>query len=551
MLKSLIVENYALIKRVEINFDSGFNVITGETGAGKSILVGALSLLLGQRADSDMVSDSAKKCIVEGLFNIQSITVNDFFQNHDLDFDTQIIIRREINTQGKSRAFINDTPVGLNILKELSLILFDIHSQHENLLITNNNFQLNLVDQYAQNKLIKDSYQEVYKNFKTLQNELDELIKAETKALSDRDYYEFLFNELSSSNISENEISIIEEELNTLQNIETIKQSLAKTELILRSSDYNVHQLLVEVKHSLSEIKDYFTNASELYERINSALIELDDVANDVDRIGNDLNNNPERLAFLTERLNFLNHLCVKHRVNDTNELIALMNEFDEKLQSISSLSDKIETCKKEVKFVNEKMKVVANELSKSRKNAIPKIISELSIIAKDLGMPDIQLNFKQDTSENYNIEGIDHIEIQFSANKGMPLRQLDKVASGGELSRIMLAVKSIISDKKLIPIVVFDEIDTGVSGDIAAKVASIMKKMSNSMQIIAITHLPQIAAKADAHYWVYKQKFDDVTVSNIKVLTQEERVNEIAKMISNDTISQASIVAAKELLSI
>lgn len=549
MLKSLIVENYALIKKVEINFDKGFNVITGETGAGKSILVGALSLLLGQRADMDMVSDSSKKCIIEGLFEIKENVVGEFFQNHDLDFDAQAIIRREINPQGKSRAFINDTPVGLNILKELSLKLFDIHSQHENLLIAKKDFQLNLVDQYAQNKAQKDLFQNEFKRYRSLKNELDYLVKTETQALNDRDYYEYLYNELSDSALSENELLVIEEELNTLQNIETIKNSLAKAELILRSSDYNVHQLLVEVKQALSEIKDYMVNANELYQRINSALIELDDVANDADRVANDLNDNPERLVFLTERLNLINHLCVKHRVNNTNELIALMNEYDEKLQSISSLSDKIEACKKELHLVNEKMKVLASELSVSRKKAIPKIISDLTGIAKDLGMPDIQLNFNQLTTENYSIEGIDVLEMLFSANKGMSLRPLDKIASGGELSRIMLAVKSIISDKNFIPIVVFDEIDTGVSGDIAAKVASIMKKMGKAMQVIAITHLPQIAAKADVHFWVYKQNQDDKTVSNIKVLSKEERIVEIAKMISNDTISNASLKAAEELL--
>lgn len=549
MLKSLIVENYALIKKVEINFDKGFNVITGETGAGKSILVGALSLLLGQRADMDMVSDSSKKCIIEGLFEIKENVVGKFFQNHDLDFDAQVIIRREINPQGKSRAFINDTPVGLNILKELSLKLFDIHSQHENLLIAKKDFQLNLVDQYAQNKAQKDLFQNEFKRYRSLKNELDYLVKTETQALNDRDYYEYLYNELSDSALSENELLVIEEELNTLQNIETIKNSLAKAELILRSSDYNVHQLLVEVKQALSEIKDYMINANELYQRINSALIELDDVANDADRVANDLNDNPERLVFLTERLNLINHLCVKHRVNNTNELIALMNEYDEKLQSISSLSDKIEACKKELHLVNEKMKVLASELSVSRKKAIPKIISDLTGIAKDLGMPDIQLNFNQLTTENYSIEGIDVLEMLFSANKGMSLRPLDKIASGGELSRIMLAVKSIISDKNFIPIVVFDEIDTGVSGDIAAKVASIMKKMGKAMQVIAITHLPQIAAKADVHFWVYKQNQDDKTVSNIKVLSKEERIVEIAKMISNDTISNASLKAAEELL--
>ncbi len=549
MLKSLVVENYALIRRVEIHFDNGFHVITGETGAGKSILVGALSLLLGQRADTAMVSDSTKKCIVEGVFDIQGLDLKEFFIHYDLDFDIQIIIRREINQQGKSRAFINDTPVALNVLKELSSQLFDIHSQHENLLIANKDFQLNLIDQFTRNKLLKDSYQEFYKRYKKLENELNALMEIEAKSISDRDYYEFLFKELTASSLAENELPLIEEELNTLQNIETIKHSFAKIEDILNSSELNVHTLLVEVKQSLSEVKKFYQPANELYERISSVLLEINDVASDAERIGNELSVNPERISLLNERLNLLNHLCVKHHVNNTDELIVLMNEFDTKLQSISSLHDKIENCNKELLFIKEKMHDAALKLSDSRKKAIPAIVSEISNIAIDLAMPDIQMEISQRITENYYSEGIDYVEILFSANKGMLLRPLDKIASGGELSRIMLAVKSIVSERNVIPIVVFDEIDTGVSGDIAAKVASIMKKMSKNMQVIAITHLPQIAAKADIHFWVYKQTDEDKTVSNIKVLSKEQRIKEIAKMISNDTISKASIGAAEELL--
>lgn len=549
MLQSLIVENYALIQRVEIRFENGFHVITGETGAGKSILVGALSLLLGQRADSAMVSDSSKKCIVEGVFDIHDLDLKPFFSQNDLDFDQHIIIRREINPLGKSRAFINDTPVGLNILKELSSRLFDIHSQHENLLIANKDFQLNLIDQYAQNNSLKETYQQLYKNFKKTENELKMLEETEAKALSDRDYYEFLFNELASSSLFENELPLIEEELNTLQNVESLKLAFAKIEAIMSSSEINVHSLLVEVKQAFSEIKTIYSPAQELFERLNSSLLELDDISAEAEKTANELSNNPERIAILTDRLNLINHLCVKHRVKDTNELIELMNDFDEKLQSISSMQDRIEACRKDLLEIRDKMHKAALNLSSSRKLVIPKIAKEISSIAIELAMPNIQLEFTQKQLESYNLQGFDEIDMLFSANKGMPLRPLDKIASGGELSRIMLAVKSIISERNLIPIVIFDEIDTGVSGDIASKVASIMKKMSKTMQVIAITHLPQIAAKADIHFWVFKQNVEDKTVSNIKVLSKDERVNEIAKMISNDTVSKISKDAAEELL--
>lgn len=549
MLKSLWVENYALIRKIEIQFDSGFHVITGETGAGKSILVGALSLLLGQRADFSMVSDAQKKCIVEGVFDVSDLDLSNFFDQNDIDNDPSLIIRREINPQGKSRAFINDTPVGLNLLKELSSKLFDIHSQHENLLIAQKDFQLNLIDQFAQNQELKSQYKKIFSEFKKLDSELNQLKESEAKTIADRDYFGFLFNELSEAQLQEEELPKIEEELKSIQNIENIKQQLLKTDSILSTSEFNVLELTKEVRTSLQEISDYYTPAKDLHTRIHSVIIEIDDLAKEVAQLEDNLNFDPEKVALLTERLNVLNHLCTKHRVGSDKELIEIKNQMDEKLQQLSSSSDRLEACSVELEKCKKELSKIADKLSQSRLKVMNTVCDKISVAAKDLGMPDAKLEFTHSILTEFSSNGIDSVELMFSANKGVALRPLEKIASGGELSRIMLAVKSIISERTLIPIIIFDEIDTGVSGDIASKVAVIMKKMANNMQVIAITHLPQIAAKAKTHYWVYKKKTDDITESDIKVLNEEERVVEIAKMISNDTVTDVSMMAAKELL--
>lgn len=549
MLKSLWVENYALIRKIEINFNSGFHVITGETGAGKSILVGALSLLLGQRADFSMVSNANKKCIVEGVFDVTGLDLSNFFLQNDIDYDPGLIIRREINPQGKSRAFINDTPVGLNLLKELSSKLFDIHSQHENLLIAQKDFQLNLIDQFAQNQELKSQYKKIFSEFKKLDSELNQLKESEAKTIADRDYFGFLFNELSEAQLQEEELPKIEEELKSIQNIENIKQQLLKTDSILSKSEFNVLEMIKEVRTSLQEISDYYTPAKDLHTRIHSVIIEIDDLAKEVAQLEDNLNFEPEKVAILTERLNVLNHLCTKHRVSTDKDLIEIKNQLDKKLQQLSCSSNRLETCSNELEKCKKELTNIADKLSQSRKNVIRTVCEKISATAKDLGMPDAKLEFNHSLLSEFSSNGIDSAELMFTANKGMALRPLEKIASGGELSRIMLAVKSIISERTLIPIIIFDEVDTGVSGDIASKVAVIMKKMANNMQVIAITHLPQIAAKAKTHYWVYKKKVDDITESDIKILNGEERIVEIAKMISNDTVTDISMMAAKELL--
>lgn len=550
MLKSLWVENYALIRKIEIHFDSGFHVITGETGAGKSILVGALSLLLGQRADFSMVSNTQKKCIVEGVFDVSDLHLSSFFAQNDIDYESTLIIRREINPQGKSRAFINDTPVGLNLLKELSSKLFDIHSQHENSLIAQKDFQLNLIDQFAQNQELKIQYKKIFLEFKKLHSELNQLKESEAKTMADRDYFGFLFNELSEAQLQEEELPRIEEELKSIQNIESIKKQLLKTDSILSKSEFNVLEMIKEVRSSLQEIKDYYTPARDLHTRIHSVFIEIDDLATEVSQLEDNLNFDPEKVAILIERQNLLNHICTKHRVGSDKKLIEIKNQIDEKLQQLSNSSNRLEMCSKELTKCIKELTKVADKLSQSRIKVMNTICNQISAAAKDLGMPDSKLEFNHVLLSEFSSNGIDSVELMFTANKGVALRPLAKIASGGELSRIMLSVKSIISERSLIPIIVFDEIDTGVSGDIASKVAVIMKKMAHSMQVIAITHLPQIAAKAKTHYWVYKKKTDNITESEIKILNSEERIIEIAKMISNDTVTEVSMMAAKELLS-
>ncbi len=550
MLKTLWVENYALIRKIEIHFDKGFHVITGETGAGKSILVGALSLLLGQRADSSMVSDAQKKCIVEGVFDISELNLNSFFLQNDIDYEPNLIIRREINPLGKSRAFINDTPVGLNILKELSSNLFDIHSQHENLRIAQKNFQLSLIDQFAQNQNVKIQYQKRFLDYKRIQAELNQLVENEAKNLADRDYFGFQFNELSEAQLQDEELPKIEEELTRLQNVETIKQQLLKMDSILCSSELNVLDMLKDVRSSLQEIKNYYTPARTLYERIDSVFIEIDDLASETSRLGDNLTHNPERISFLSERQNLLNRLCIKHRVGSDKELIEIKHQIEEKLEQLFYTSNRLESCSKELEKCTTDLSQIAHELSQSRTKVMNTVCEQISASAKELGMPDAKLQFNHTILSEYTSHGIDSVELLFTANKGQTMRSLDKIASGGELSRIMLSVKSIISERNLIPIIIFDEIDTGVSGDIASKVALIMKKMAKNMQVIAITHLPQIAAKANTHFWVYKKTTENSTESDIKILSPEEKIIEIAKMISNDSVTDASVMAAKELLS-
>jgi DNA repair protein RecN (Recombination protein N) len=549
MLSKLSVENYALIHRLEIDFSNGFNVITGETGAGKSILVGAISLLFGSRADNGVLSDNSKKCIVEGTFQIADLPLISLFEANDLDHDSTLIIRREINPQGKSRAFINDTPVTLNVLKAFADRLIDIHSQHHSLLLNETNFQLNLVDQFAKNQSLRDKYDLIYHTYIISKKQLEALQLEEKKASTDKDYFQFLFDEISEVNPQLNEEVTLEEELNVLTHAETIQTVMHQTNGLLTEHDFAIVTQLSEIKTLLNPLASIHGPSAELKERIDSCLIELKDIANEAISVADEISVDASRLDQISTRLDLLNKLLLKHRITTADELIAIGVEFDQKLNAITSLDSQIEKLTKELAILEKQLSEAAKNLSQSRKEQLKPMSDEISEVLAQLGMKNCDIVIALSQKATFGATGTDDVEILFSANKGQQPRPLDKVASGGEMSRLMLAIKSLIHTRNLIPIAIFDEIDTGVSGDVAAKVANILLHMSQSMQIIAISHLPQIAAKAESHWWVYKESDDHKTLSNIKKLNHQERIHEIAQMISGEQITDAAMAAAEKLL--
>lgn len=549
MISQICIENYALIRKLEISFSSGFNVITGETGAGKSIIVGAMSMLLGQRADLSVLSDPTKKCVVEGVFNISELNLESLFKEYDLDYDSTLIIRREITPQAKSRAFINDTPVTLIVLKIFAERLIDVHSQHHSLLLNESEFQLNLVDQFASNHKMLQAYSSLFQQYIALKSSLNLLLETEKKAATDKDYYSFLFAEIEDANPKLKEIESLEAELKLLSNGELIKNALYRTHSILIEHDFAIVNQLSEIKTLMASTQLLHLPSAELRTRIESCNIELKDIANEAITIADDTRIDPERIDFVTQRLDQLNKLLLKHRVSSAEELIELRNQFDEKLSSILVLDSEIEAQTKQLKAIENELTTASKDLSVSRSKQLKPMATEIKSVLMQLGMPDAELIINISSKNSFTKNGYDDVEILFSANKGQQPREIVKIASGGEISRLMLAVKSLIHSRNLIPIAIFDEIDTGVSGDIAAKVANILRKMSQNMQILAITHLPQIAAKAESHFWVYKEVQDDNTLSNIKQLTYVERVDEIAKMISGESVSKAAIETAEDLL--
>lgn len=551
MLKHLNIQNYALIDELDISFSNGLTIITGETGAGKSILLGALGLIIGQRADTSVLQDKTKKCIVEGIFGIKGYKLNDFFKLNEIDHADDTIVRREINPEGKSRAFINDTPVTLNLLKELGERLIDIHSQHETLTLNDSAFQLELVDVYAANEKLLSAYQNEYKQFKEQQQLLNELIARETQSKKDQDYLQFQFNELEEVNLIEGEQITMEQELETLNNAEEIKLNLSKAHFALGGGEQNIVVSLNEVKTIVANMAKYNSSINDLNLRLNSSLIELKDIANELETIEQDVNYDPKRIQQLNSRLDAIYRLQSKHHVNLVEELLEIKENLGKKLADIGSLEVAIEKLKKELSGIEKSLRKQAIELSQKRQTAIPKIEKEIKKMLAELGMPnaDLKINRAAVADNEFNSTGIDKINYLFSANKGAELKELHKVASGGELSRLMLSLKSLIAQLTSLPAIIFDEIDTGVSGDIANKVGIIMSKMAEAMQVITITHLPQIASKGTAHMFVYKEEKNKKTFTRIKALDKNERVIEIAKMLSTQNPSDAAIKNAKELL--
>ena len=548
MLSHLTIKNYILINELEIDFQKGFSVITGETGAGKSILLGAISLILGQRSDAKALLNKNKKCIVEGTFFIKNYELDDFFKHNNIDFDENAILRREINKNGKSRAFINDTPVTLNILTELGNKLIDIHSQNETITLNDSNFQLAVIDNYSKHNSVLKQYILTFNKYKQLQSTVNELIEKEKQSKTNKDYYQFLFDELENANLSdENEQKEIEDELQVLNNAKNIKKNLYQACLSLNNDDNCLTNQLAEINSLIKNIADYTDNIKEIYERLDSCYIELKDISNEIQHLEQHIIYDPERIEFLNNRLNVIYHLQQKHNVNTIKELIKIKESLSDNLQKISFFDNNINKLKNEISEQNKILTQLAKKISFDRTKAIPFIQKEITNILFQLGMPDAQLKIEHTILNDFSYNGTDKVKFLFNANKGNELRELSKVASGGELSRLMLSIKSLISQHNLLPTIIFDEIDIGISGgNIANKVANILTKMSKQMQLIVITHLPQIAATADIHYLIYKKSYDNITNSAIKKLNNNERVNEISEMLGN---SKTATQTAKDLL--
>ncbi len=549
MLKHLSIQNYALIEKLEINFEAGYSVITGETGAGKSILLGALSLILGNRAETNVLKNKEKKCTVEAEFDIQRYSLKVFFDKNDIDYDEITIIRREIMPGGRSRAFVNDTPVTLNVLKDLSVQLTDIHSQHQNLNLNDNKFQMNVLDAFAKLFSLLKTYRENFYKYQNIKKEHQLLISRAEKEQAEFEYFQFQFDELEEAKLKAGEQSEIENELNELNHTEEIKENISVAFTLLSEEENGIINRLRESISALKSISRYFDKAKKLSERLESSKIETEDIAAELELLSEDIEYNPERINFLKERIDLIYSLQNKHKVETVEELIEIKNDLQLKLDDISSFD--IQIREKEKKLIEQKKRLTeyAEKLTKGRQEASKKLENEIIVILNRLGMPSAKFKIRQDTTDDFTENGKDFISFLFSSNKHSEVQEISTVASGGEISRLMLAIKSVIADSMALPAIIFDEIDTGVSGEIAEKIGQIMKEMSESMQVISITHLPQVAAKADFHYKVYKIEDEFDTRTDIKRLNSDERIKELATMLSGENITDAALRNAEELL--
>lgn len=551
MLKSLYISNYALISELHIDFNEGFSVLTGETGAGKSIILGALSLILGQRADTKLLKADTEKCIIEAEFNIAAYpSLASFFNDNDLDQNDNKLcqIRREITGNAKSRAFINDTPVSLNVLRELTSRLIDIHSQHDNLLLGTEGYQLGVVDMIAQNSKEQQNYSELYNKW---QNEIAELRKLENMAAkqsAELDFVRFQFNQLNEAALKSGEQEELESEQQTLSHAEEIKTEL-QTSVILLDEEKSILPMIKEVQNSLSRIKKFVPEAGDWIERIDTAYIDLKDICNELNSLADKVEYNPQRLEWLQNRLSDIYTLQKKYKVDTTDELIRKRDEFDTILQRIDSFDEEIESLKRRIADSKADLTSAALKLSETRRKATKPIADFLVEQLKQLGMPNIRFEVEISTLEDFGPNGNDEVQFLFSANKNRDMQAVQLIASGGEVSRLMLSIKYLVANKSELPTIIFDEIDTGVSGEIADRMGEIMQKMGEAMQVITITHLPQIAAKSSQHYLVYKDDKGLQTQTYIRKLTAEERITQLAQMLSGKQLTEASVQNAKELL--
>ncbi len=550
MLRSLYIQNYALIEKLDISLDTGFSVITGETGAGKSIILGAIGLLLGQRADVKSIRRGARKCVLEARFDISTYGMQPFFEENELEYDEECILRREIHSSGKSRAFINDTPASLVQMKELGELLIDVHSQHQNLLLNTEGFQLNVLDILAHNDELLARYQDVYREWKQLEKELADTIAAAERSKADEDYLRFQLEQLEEARLTEGEQEALEQECEILSHAEEIKAGYYRVEQTLSSDEGGMLSALKDCLNTLSGLRKVYQPAGELAERVESLYIELKDIAQEISMQGEAVEFSPGRLEEVNERLNTIYSLQQKHRVQTLQELIALTQSYRERLSAITSSDDRIAelTLRRDEQY--KKVKEHASVLTRARTAVAGEVEKQMAARLIPLGMPNVRFRIEMGLRKEPGIQGEDTVNFLFSANKNGALQNISSVASGGEIARVMLSIKAMIAGAVKLPTIVFDEIDTGVSGEIADRMATIMQEMGEqNRQVISITHLPQIAAKGSAHYKVYKQDNDTETNSHIRRLTEKERVEEIAHMLSGATLTEAALNNAKALL--
>jgi DNA repair protein RecN (Recombination protein N) len=549
MLLSLSIKNYALIESLETDFSNQFSVITGETGAGKSILLGALGLVLGNRADLTSLKDKAQKCIIEATFSIANYHLEAFFATNDLDYEERTIIRREILPTGKSRAFINDSPVNLQELQELGTYLLDIHSQHQTRELTEAAYQLEIIDAVANNMTFVAKYQQQLADLKAKQKQLHEMLAEKQLLEKELEYNSFLLNELLAANLQEGAQEILEQELEQLSNVEFIKEQFSRILAIANEEQIGAIVQLKEMKLALQKVSPFSTVYLQLSERLQSAFLEMEDIFNECEQSNDRINADPERLDYVNAKLQALYSLQKKHQVQSVAELLLIQDQLDHKVLKVDDLEVQIRKIELEVQKAIAAIDAIAQQITNNRKEAIPQLVAKIKTILAQLGMAEANFQFDLVATEYYFAAGKDELNVLFSANKGTDFGLLKKVASGGEMSRIMLAVKSILAHYSKLPTIIFDEIDTGVSGEIAIKMGEIMQEMSNTMQVFAITHLPQIAAKGDTHYKVLKRSQDATTISELVLLSPEERIAQIAEMLSGKEVTASALEHAKALL--
>lgn len=549
MLKSLSIKNYALIDSLSIDFSSGLNILTGETGAGKSILLGAIGLIIGQRADMLVLRDKNEKCSAEGVFDVSNYGLHDFFTENELDYDDITILRREITPQGKSRAFINDTPVNVRVLHDLGLKLIDIHSQHQNLDLNEKGFQLLIVDLVAGNNEIWKSYSSLFRNYQLLQHKLNEVLELSRQSKKDLDYYEFQYNQLAEAKLVAGEQAELEALLETLTHAEEIRASFGQAYQVISEDERSVLTLIKENLTSIGKLRSVMPEAEQIYSRLESVYLELKDIASDSFAIEDRTENDPEKIQTINQRLDLVYSLQQKHRVSSVEELLEIQADLESKIQLVSSYDHEIESITVEIQKTKVGLEQLANKLSEKRKSVSPSIENRVADILRSVGIPNAALQLKYRMLDDFVPTGLDEVSFMFSANKNQEPQEIAKIASGGEMSRLMLAIKTLITDARSLPTIIFDEIDTGVSGEVALKMGQILEQMSKTIQVLNITHLPQIASKGKHHYKVYKFDQNDQTFTSIKKLSEQERIEEIAQMLSGENYSATALEAARELL--